>query len=75
MWGEDTLTVVDMLDGYSPNRIRPVLWQRDGLFRLVPREVVINALDTRKDPVSGSNICWEQGIDIDPRIARILLGE
>ena len=61
----------------------PILWQRSGLFRLIPREVIVNAIETGQSwqktvfpPINyGPWIRWEQGIDVDPRIARILLGE
>lgn len=60
----------------------PILWQRNGLFRLIPKSVVVNAIDvyntrlkTQDISAFNSSIRWEQGVDVDPKIAGILLGE
>jgi len=73
----------------SPNRIslndistfeenfpEVILWCRDGLFRLIPRPIIANAKYVWENRVGGTyHIYWEQGVDLDPKIARILLGE
>jgi hypothetical protein len=53
---------------------RSVLWQRDGLFRLIPKSVIINLSDAHRTK-HNLPIRWDQGADVDPKIAHILLGE
>ena len=61
---------------------RLILWERAGLFRLIPRPIVANIIDNYTDWLKRENgsrftfsVRWDQGIDLDPKIARTLLGE
>lgn len=61
----------------------PVIWNRDGEYRIIPREAVENAVDilsmytvfdgkrTQPTPV----ILWSQGIPISNLAGRALIGE
>lgn len=80
----EMITVVNTLDSMSVSGVlcgdevpRSILWQRNGLFRLIPQPVVANAVDIYNIRFGKCDIVirWEQGIDLDPKIAHILLGE
>lgn len=61
----------------------PLLWCRDGEFRLVPREVIMNAVDLSKLFKQTEMQCvppmlfltWSQGIEISNQAGRALVGE
>lgn len=62
----------------------PLLWNRDGEYRLVPKEVVQNAIDTIKTSsklysdkcsVPQVAIWWDQGIPVSNQVGRTLVGE
>ena len=61
----------------------PILWCRDGLFCVIPKEVVLNAINSAKSfqqtdlkrtpPII--IIHWSQGIPISNLAGRTLIGE
>ena len=61
----------------------PLLWCRDGEFRLIPREIIMNAVDLSKlfkqtemqrvPPMLF--LTWNQGIPISNLAGRALMGE
>ena len=63
--------------------VDPILWCRDGLYRIVPREIIRNAVDTiSMYTISGGKrtpptpvILWSQGIPISNQAGRALVGE
>jgi hypothetical protein len=80
----DSIKLYPLLNFYQDfdEPLELVLWQRTGLFRLIPESVINNAIDNYNDSeklderqARQVRIRWEQGIDVDPKIARILLGE
>lgn len=78
----DTLSLDVLLESADRYVPRPILWHRDGLYRLIPTPILTNLIDvynnrkkTLDTHISSFSIRWEQGIDVDPKIARILLGE
>lgn len=64
-------------------RALPTLWNRGGEYRLIPKEVVQNAIDsfeiynkmTSKTTYPVVCIYWEQGVPVDNQVGRILTGE
>ena len=40
-----TIIVDDYLEGLLRKEVRPILWFRDGLFCVVPAEILMNVLD------------------------------
>ena len=66
-----------------PLETLPIVWNRDGLYRVVPREVVENAVDSLEmwdkltDKVTHPKvlIVWNQGIPISNQAGRALMGE
>lgn len=61
----------------------PILWDFDGMFCIIPKAVLENAID-RKAMYDKSNkkvtvpqvyIYWDQGIPIDNQVGRALIGE
>jgi len=63
--------------------VLPILWNRDGEFRVVPKAVVQNAIDNLEMYEKLSNktispmvvIMWSQGIEISNLAGRALIGE
>jgi hypothetical protein len=63
--------------------VLPILWNRDGEFRVVPKAVVQNAIDnkTMYEKLSDKTISpmmaimWSQGIPISNLAGRALVGE
>ena len=61
----------------------PILWNRGGEYRLVPKEVLLNAmmLVTEMDRTSAKTlspqvcIYWDQGIPVTNQVGRLLTGE
>ena len=61
----------------------PILWCRNGEYRVIPRGVVENAVDTLSMYVASSGkrtqpipvIVWNQGIPISNLAGRALIGE
>lgn len=61
----------------------PLLWCRDGEFRLIPKEIIMNAVDLshifkqtemqRVPPMLF--LRWSQGISISNQVGRALVGE
>ena len=64
-------------------KAQPILWCREGEYRVVPKEVVQNAIDViNMFAVSGDKctqpvpvIMWPQGIPISNLAGRALIGE
>ena len=68
----------------NTKRALPILWCRGGEYRLVPVEIVQNAINSLTDfgKVPGNKsirpqvcIYWDQGIPITNQAGRILTGE
>lgn len=71
------------IDKVMGGKIDPILWCRNGEYRIIPREVVGNTIDilnmyvasdgkrTQPTPV----IQWSQGIPISNQAGRVLVGE
>lgn len=63
--------------------VSPILWCRDGEFRLIQKEVVLNLIDLAESfaKVQGNTtnpqlqIMWSQGIPISNLAGRALVGE
>ena len=61
----------------------PMLWCRDGLFCVVPKEVIQNAIDLTESYQQTDLKCtapiitirWSQGIPISNLAGRVLIGE
>jgi len=61
----------------------PIIWNRDGLYCVIPREVVENAVANLEmwDKFTGKTthpkvaIFWSQGIPISNQAGRALIGE
>ncbi len=64
-------------------KILPILWNRDGEYRLVPKEVVQNAINSVKayskmaGKITHPIVCiyWDQGVPVDNQVGRMLSGE
>lgn len=60
-----------------------ILWSREGLFCIIPEEIIQNALDiidmyvksNRKTTPPEIFFTWDQGIPVDPKVGHALLGE
>lgn len=67
----------------TPLETLPIVWNRDGLYCIIPREVVENAIDslalwdkiTSKTTHPKLKIIWSQGIPISNLAGRALFGE
>ena len=61
----------------------PMLWCRDGLFCVIPKEVIQNAIDLAESYRQTDLKCaapiitirWSQGILINNQAGRVLIGE
>ncbi len=61
----------------------PMLWCRDGLFCVIPKEVIQNAMDLAESYQQTDLKCtppvitirWSQGIPINNQAGRALIGE
>ncbi|KKN69765.1 hypothetical protein LCGC14_0437110 [marine sediment metagenome] len=80
----DTIFLAEvLLDALTGGEINPVLWCRDGQFRLVPKEVIQNAVNLYetlrqqevKVKIPATIILWSQGIPINNAAGRALIGE
>ena len=80
----DTIFLAEVLiDALTGGEIDPVLWCRDGQFRLVPKEVIQNAVSVYetlrqqevKVKIPATIIIWSQGVPINNAAGRALLGE
>jgi hypothetical protein len=65
-------------------RALPTLWCRGGEYRLIPKEVVQNAIDSFSTYNKMTNkmstrpvvcIYWDQGIPVTNQVGRFLIGE
>lgn len=67
----------------ATTKVRSIIWCCKGTYKLIPSEAVANKLQqikdneklpqlTRKKDVNVFH--WDEGIDLDPKIAKILLG-
>jgi hypothetical protein len=67
----------------TPLETLPIVWNRDGLYCIIPREVVENAVDNLNmwDKLTGKTthpkvkIMWSQGIPVSNLAGRALVGE
>ena len=67
----------------SPLETLPVIWNRDGEYRIIPREVVENAVDlydmNRQQNIKillpAAIFTWSQGISISNLAGRALVGD
>jgi len=62
--------------------VSPILWCRDGEFRLIQKEVVLNLIDLAESYIQFNKntnpqlqIMWSQGIPISNLAGRALIGE
>ena len=61
----------------------PILWCRQGMFCIIPIQIIQNAIDNLKMQKRYSGkissplvfFTWNQGIPVDPKIGYALLGE
>lgn len=66
-----------------PLEALPIVWNRDGLYCIIPREIVENAVNnlemwnkiTSKTTHPKVMIMWSQGIPISNQAGRAMLGE
>ncbi len=74
--------VLDLPMAIHNKKPLPILWDCNGLFRTIPLERVKNMIDAIGDSKNLSPIAkdrqvgkfyWEDGIDVDPKVAKILL--
>lgn len=66
-------------------RVLPILWCKDGEYRVFPKEILANALDVsglqgahysdKNTKIQHAQIWWEQGVPVDNQVGRILSGE
>lgn len=64
-------------------KAEPILWFNNGIFYIIPKQIVQNAIDARdmygkfssKTKNPSAYITWDQGIPVDPKIGYALLGE
>ena len=71
-------------DGHKKEEfVVPMLWCKEGEFRLIPKEVMLNLFDLA-EAYSGTQgkitnprpqIMWDQGIPISNQAGRALMGE
>lgn len=79
----EKIIVGDHLEGLLNNKPQRILWFREGLFCIIPREIIQNALDIidiyvkseRKTTSPEVFFTWDQGIPVDPKVGYALLGE
>lgn len=79
----DKIIMDDYLEGLLNNRAHRILWFRKGLFCMIPKEIIQNALDlidayvksSRKTKSPIITITWDQGIPVDPKVGYALMGE
>lgn len=65
------------------NKLYVFLWFREGLFCIIPEEIINNALNLidiyvksgRKTTPPEIFFIWDQGIPVDPKVGYALLGE
>lgn len=76
---EDRITIRS-----NVKRALPILWNRGGEYRLVPKEVVQNAMNSvavyakmtgKKTACPVVCIYWDQGVPVDNQVGRMLTGE
>ena len=75
---DDTIPIYKIID-----EINPILWCRNGEYRIVPREVIENVIDVLSMYMASDGkytqpvlmIRWNQGIPISNQAGRILMGE
>ena len=53
----------------------PILWNRNGLFRIVPVGVLKNKMESITVEMGSHRIHWDEAIPVDQTFARLLLGE
>ena len=80
----EKITVSDQLEALLCfNKLYVFLWFREGLFCIIPEEIISNALDliniyvksNRKISSPEIFFTWDQGIPVDPKVGYALMGE
>lgn len=79
----DKIIMDNYLEGLLADRADQILWFREGLFCIIPQEIIQNALDLidiyvksgRKTMPPKIFFTWDQGIPVDPKVGYALLGE
>ena len=76
-----TIIVDDYLEGLLRKEVRPILWCRDGLFCVVPAEILMNVLETIDVFIKAGNsksyiarLTWGQGYLLPYDVGHILIG-
>lgn len=80
----EKITIDDHLEALLCfNKLYVFLWFREGLFCIIPEEIISNALDILNLWTKGDLktmppeifFTWDQGIPVDPKVGYVLLGE
>lgn len=79
----EKIIIDDYIEGLFAARRYKVLWFREGLFCIIPKEIIQNALDLidiyvrsgRKSTPPKIFFTWDQGIPVDPKVGYALMGE
>jgi len=66
-----------------PKKLEPILWYHQGMFCIIPIEIIKNAYDylkiekkfPSKHKSSIISFTWDQGIPVDPKVGYALMGE
>lgn len=73
----EVVSIDSYLEGLLRKEARPVLWCRDGLFRIIPIEIALNILEYAAAHLfhnPANYIYWEEGYPIDSKIGYALSG-
>lgn len=79
-FNEDIVPFNELRKEFIP-KSKPMLWCRCGVFKLVPVSIIREALHACDICMSDGTlvyeifITWDQGVDVDPVIGNMLLGE
>lgn len=77
----DRIIMDDYLEGLLADKADQILWFREGLFCVIPQEIIQNALDLieiyvksgRKTIPPKISFTWDQGIPVNPRVGYALM--
>jgi len=74
----EVIWVDNYLEELLRKEARPILWCRDGLFRIIPIEIALNILEYAAAHLfhnpANFIIYWEEGYPIDSKIGYALSG-
>lgn len=77
----DTIIVDDYLEGLLRGKIQPILWYRDGLFRIIPTSILQNIIGSMDIFIKAgrkgtyiNKIHWNQGWEINHKVGCALSG-